>query len=92
VLLGTEVSPDGVLWLRDGRLAHASYSQVRTFDERLRVVARIRPWQSPATALSGASVVGIRGASLVEARLPDGPVHVVRRLPGATGRLIVSVR
>jgi hypothetical protein len=92
VQLGDEISPDGVLWLRDGRLGYASFSEVRTFDERLRVVGRVRPWQSGTTALTGDSVVGIRNASLVQAQLPAGTARVVRRLPGATGRLVVAVR
>jgi hypothetical protein len=92
VPLGGEIVEDGVLWLPGGRIAYASYAEVRTYDDRLRVVARVRPWLASPTTLAGDTVVGIRGASLIEASISGGSVRVVRRLPGATGRLVVAVR
>jgi hypothetical protein len=91
-LAAPEVSGD-VFWLPSGRLLFVpryGRDMARVLDLTLRTRSRFR-WIAGGSTLVGTTVFGIdRGGRLVSAKLPSGPVRVVRRLPGGAPYVIVA--
>lgn len=79
--LPTEFGPH--LWLRNDRFAYFAGGEVLIFTPSLRISTRFSGWHASSTARVGSTLVGIgRYGRLLRAKLPAGPVRVIRRLPG----------
>jgi hypothetical protein len=94
------LGPAGVtgdlFWLPGSRLAvfpHYDTVPARVYDARLRVVSRFGGWRAQRAALVGSDAFGLSfgDGRLLRARLPAGPVRVVRRLPSPVTYVIASV-
>jgi hypothetical protein len=73
-------------WLDSGRFVFLPRSpedvDAGVYDTSLRVRASFSGWEATDAAVVGGRAYGVRRGELISARLPNGPVEVVRRLPG----------
>jgi hypothetical protein len=85
-----------IRWLRDGRFAYfgGNYlgrdGPILVYSSALRLSARVSGWKAgypPALVGSTAYGLSFKGALQV-AKLPSGPVRIVRRLPGAPSVIV----
>jgi hypothetical protein len=91
-LLGGSGAYGDVAWLPSGRFLFLPWEgrdAARVVDLTLRTRSRFR-WLAGSAALVGSTVFGVDNKGrLVSAKLPSGPMRVVRRLPGQP-QVIVS--
>jgi hypothetical protein len=89
---GIEVFGD-VHWLPDGSLLLTTSNSryARVLDRDLRTRSRFR-WSAQEAVVTRSTAYGIRGVrrTLVAAPLPEGPMRVLRRLPGAPEALVAA--
>ncbi len=83
-----------VVWLPNGRLAvleSGTTNDVRIFDRELAPRGRFSGWTGRGGAVVGSTVFGVRwDGRLLAASLPNGPVRVVRRLPGPSAQVLLA--
>jgi archaeosine-15-forming tRNA-guanine transglycosylase len=81
-------SPERVVFLPWG----GEVDRVRVYDTKLRSRGGFAGWDARSPVLRGGYAYGLRwGGRVVRARLPNGPVQVVRSLPGPVANALVAV-
>lgn len=84
-----------IAWLDPRRFAflpgRGDAADARVYDTSLRLSGRFAGWDAFDSAVEGRIAYGVRGGDLISARLPSGPVSVMRRLPGPLTRALEAV-
>jgi hypothetical protein len=78
-------------WIHNDRFAYFGADRILVYSATLRLTTRIPGWKGQHAAIHGTTAFGVHRGALVAAKLPAGPVRVVRRLPG-TPAVIGSAR
>ena len=82
-----------VAWFGDNRFGYFANGAMFVYSARLRLLKRVAGWRARSQAVVGSTVFGVRlNGMLIAAKLPFGPVRVVRQLPGSAYRIVSTAR